>query len=71
MTVSELLTKDDDYEYYDDMPLLTEVDGCYLRKIQHRQYGSELVVIDLSKCLLMKLLLKVNIFYIDGIFKEG
>lgn len=41
MTVSELLTKDDDYEYYEvTSPLLnTEVDGCYLRKIQHRQYG--------------------------------
>ena len=41
MTVSELLTKDNDYEYYEvTSPLLnTEVDGCYLRKVQHRQYG--------------------------------
>jgi hypothetical protein len=41
MTVSDLLTKDDGYEYYEvSTPLLDmDVEGCYLRKIADRQYG--------------------------------
>lgn len=43
MTVSELLTKDDDYEFYEvTTPMLdVKVEGCYLRRItdRPRRYG--------------------------------